>query len=131
MKVRYGIGFLVAILACIAVFSGAYYYSYQGVKQKQQAALEEKQRLEAEAELKKLEKEQAIAAEGDASKASAYYLMELNGYVVVYLSDKTTVYEYTNIAVEHLPEEIREEIDAGKEIATDEELYGFLENYSS
>ena len=61
----------------------------------------------------------------------AYYLKELNGYVVVYLSDKKTVYEYTDISLEDLPENLQKEIQNGKYIETSESLYGFLENYSS
>ena len=32
-------------------------------------------------------------------KEDCYYLMEVNGYVVVYLSDKVTPYEYTAIVL--------------------------------
>ena len=57
--------------------------------------------------------------------------MEVNGYVVVYLSDKKTAYEYTDILYDVLPATIREEIRNGKYMESTEELYGFLENYSS
>lgn len=57
--------------------------------------------------------------------------MEVNGYVVVYLSDKKTAYEYTDILYDELPATIREEIRNGKYMESTEELYGFLENYSS
>lgn len=60
-----------------------------------------------------------------------YYLAAENGYVTVYYSDKKTVYEYTNIDIDHLPEELKGEIVNGKNIATLDELYNFLENYSS
>ena len=68
---------------------------------------------------------------GQALKDDCYYLKELNGYVVVYLSDKKTVYEYTDISLEDLPENLQKEIQNGKYIETSESLYGFLENYSS
>lgn len=127
MKAKYGIGLLIAIIICMALFSGAYYMSYRNLKQ-QLAAAEEQAELEEQA---RLEEELAVAAEGDASQAEQFYLLPLNGYVVVYLSDKTTVYEYTNIAMDHLPENVRTEVENGKGIATETELYGFLENYSS
>ena len=57
--------------------------------------------------------------------------MEVNGYIVVYLSDKETPYEYTDIRYDDLPAVLRQEIRNGKYIADLEELYGFLENYSS
>ena len=60
-----------------------------------------------------------------------YYLAEKNGYVVVYLSDKKTVYEYTDILFRDLPEDLQAEIETGKPVENTELLYGFLENYSS
>ena len=60
-----------------------------------------------------------------------YYLMELHGFVVVYLSDKETIYEFTEIPVNDLPEEVKQEVAEGKHISTVKELYAFLENYSS
>ena len=51
--------------------------------------------------------------------------------LAVYLQDGQTLYEYTDISVQELPEELQEEIISGKRIETTEELYGFLENYSS
>ena len=45
--------------------------------------------------------------------------------------DKTTIYELTEIPLTDLPEEIQQEIIKGKYVETAEELYAFLENYSS
>jgi len=131
MKGKYGIGSLVVIFACVVLFSGAYYLSYSNQKQKQQAEAEENAKSELDNESMRFEEEQSVATEGEAAKSAVYYLLPLNGYVVVYRSDRSTVYEYTNIAMEDLPETVRTEVENGKEIATDEELYGFLENYSS
>ena len=75
--------------------------------------------------------EPTVSADGQALKEDCYYLMEVNGYVVVYLSDKKTAYEYTDILYDELPATIREEIRNGKYMESTEELYGFLENYSS
>lgn len=60
-----------------------------------------------------------------------YYLCEVNGYIVVYKSDKKTPYEYTDILYKELPELLKKEIKNGKYIKDEKELYGFLENYSS
>ena len=57
--------------------------------------------------------------------------MEVNGYIVVYLSDKSTPYEYTSIRFDELPERLQKEIRNGKYVESAEALYGFLENYSS
>ena len=71
------------------------------------------------------------AAEGEAVQEDGFYLSELHGYVVVYLSDKTTIYELTEIPLADLPEEVEQEISTGKFVDTAAELYAFLENYSS
>ena len=55
----------------------------------------------------------------------------MQGFVVVYLNDRKTIYEMTEIPLSDLPEEVRQEIAAGKYVAARDELYGFLENYSS
>lgn len=72
-----------------------------------------------------------LATQGNTSKKEYFYLSELNGYVVVYREDKNTIYEYTNIAISDLPEQLKSEIVDGKKINSVQELYGFLENYSS
>lgn len=60
-----------------------------------------------------------------------YYLVEENGCVTVYYIDQKTVYEYTNILVEMLPEDIREQVQHGKYITDEDSLYDFLETYTS
>ncbi len=76
-------------------------------------------------------KEEVILTDGQAPNEDCYYLYEINGYVVVFLSDKKTAYEYTDILVDELPKSLSTEIQNGKYIKNMEELYGFLENYSS
>lgn len=75
--------------------------------------------------------EESVSTDGQAYKEECYYLYEKNGYIIVYLSDQKTPYEYTDILIEDLPELLRQEIRNGKYIKDKEELYGFLENYSS
>lgn len=60
-----------------------------------------------------------------------YYLIAENNYVTVYYMDKTTVYSYTDIYLNSLPEELQQEIVGGKYILDIKELYNFLENYST
>ena len=77
------------------------------------------------------ETEQTVSTQGGAHKEGVYYLKNRNGYVIVYLDDQTSIYEYTNIRVEELPEELQNEIREGKRLEGKDKLYGFLENYSS
>lgn len=120
---KYSIGFVIAGLSVLLLVSGAYQLSYHAVEER---AAEEKVQ---EAEIQ--ETEESVETEGEAMKNFCYYLLEKNGYVVVYLSDKETVYEYTSIDVETLPVTVQNEVKNGKYIEDIEELYGFLENYSS
>lgn len=75
----------------------------------------------------------AVMADGsrEAGGYGSYYLTEQEGYVLVCLSDKETVYETTSIRVESLPEKLQEEIRNGKFLKDQQELYSFLENYSN
>lgn len=63
--------------------------------------------------------------------AFRYYLIAVDGEVVVYYGDKKTVYEYTGIETKKLTKEDRKMLKQGLEVKDDEELYSILENYSS
>lgn len=119
MQKKYSIGFLMITLAAFAIIGVVYQVSYE--KAQERAAIEEQELIEA----------QTIATEGQALKEDCFYLMEVNGYVTVYMSDRETVYEYTDIQVSELPYTLQNEIKNGKYMENMEELYGFLENYSS
>ena len=60
-----------------------------------------------------------------------YYIKEQDGYVIVFESDERTVYEYTSIRVDELPEKMQESIKKGIKVDSLSQIYGFLENYSS
>ncbi len=60
-----------------------------------------------------------------------YYLKAENGYIVAYYGDKKTVFDYTSVSVENLPERDIEDLEAGILVKDLEQLYGLLENYSS
>ncbi len=60
-----------------------------------------------------------------------FYLTFENDYIVVYLGNKTTLYDYTGISRNSLPDNVANEIQQGKYVDSVEELYEFLENYSS
>lgn len=60
-----------------------------------------------------------------------YYLALKNGKVVVYYSDKKTVYEYTEIDASRLSEQNQSELCYGKYVRDENELYAILESYSS
>ena len=121
MKKRYGIGFLIGMIVVTLVLVCAYQLSYDRAIR----------RMEAEQQAQREKQESVVQTEGDARKEEGYIITEKDGYVIVYLSDKETVYEYTTIEIRYLPENVQEELKKGKEVDSVGQVYGFLENYSS
>lgn len=126
MKRKLSIGFFTASLAAFIILAAAYHFTYERAVDR---AREEMQQTTSQKNIG--ENEETVTTEGDATKEDCYYLMEVNGYVVVFLSDKKTAYDYTNIEVSSLPPELQNEIKNGKYIESTKLLYSFLENYSS
>lgn len=123
MKRKYRIGFFAAIFMIMILLEFGYRWSYQQRVQRKEDNLTFLQ--------EKTEPAEVLAAEGNVEKNSEYLLKELNGYVIVYLSDEKTVYEVTGISVTDLPEEVQNQIREGMKLYSTTELYAFLENYSS
>lgn len=99
-------------------------------------------RREETEELEELQEEEALQEvmgtstepiSGDVSENSAgcFFLMANNGYVAVYYNDMKTLYLSTEIALDQLPDEVRQEILDKKYLKNEEEVYNFLESYSS
>ena len=124
MKNKYGIGFLACMMLTVCAITGAYQVSLEREKEKLRTEIEEQEQIEEE-------QQTTVTADGRVLKEECYYLKEKNGYVVVYLKDKKTAYEYTDILLKELPETLQKEIKNGKYIENAQALYGFLENYSS
>ena len=124
MKTKYIVGFFAAILLFGVLLTAGYQISYERVAERSAAPGNEV------TDTRSITAEGEAAAE-DAEEDEGYYLCEMQGFVVVYLNDRKTIYEMTEIPLSDLPEEVQQEVAAGKYIATRDELYGFLENYSS
>lgn len=60
-----------------------------------------------------------------------FYICRKGEFIVVYYSDLKTVYEYTEIRVDGLIEEIRQNIEQGFYVKDVQELYSILEGYTS
>lgn len=60
-----------------------------------------------------------------------FYLMVADHFIVVYEEDRSTIYMNTDILLDLLPDFLQREIMEGKYVASEEELYLFLESYSS
>ena len=70
-------------------------------------------------------------ASSNIQKAYEYVVVEEEGYLSVYYSDGKTKYMDTDIRMDELGIRLQKEIETGKTFENSEELYDFLENYSS
>lgn len=124
MKLKYMTGFF-SVLLFLALLTAGYRFSYRMMMDRQEKAAENTQM-----------KNEIVQAEGQAmdletEHEGGFYICSLHGYTAVYLDDKKTIYEVTGIELASLPGEVRREVEAGKYVKTEQELYAFLENYSS
>lgn len=65
------------------------------------------------------------------NEPEGFYLMVADHFIVVCEEDRDTLYMNTDILLERLPDSLQREIMDGKYVASEEELYLFLESYSS
>lgn len=113
MRKRYSIGFLILTVGIIVMFSFVYRIHYQRLLEQYELEI----------------KQEDTRTQGDVE--NYYYIKEQDGYVIVFESDERTVYEYTSIRVDELPEKMQESIKKGIKVDSLSQIYGFLENYSS
>jgi len=80
---------------------------------------------------KEEEDAQAEPAQETSTDAYEFLLVNNDNYVAVYSLPENEIYEYTDVILDVLPVELQEEIREGKYLKNEEELYNFLENYTS
>ena len=101
---------------------GSYEKRIELLQEKNEMLLARQEFLRQEAEVK--ESLKVVEPEG-------FVLLEEDGFVAVYEADRKTRYSTTGILLDELPEELQQEIQQGKVIESEEQLYNFLESYSS
>lgn len=137
---------LAGTLAAVILLGLAYYsgflYSQRQYRREEDILLQKLEQLAAQLSMQ--EAQDSVSDGGEKQEASvdpeeikaeyeqeSYYLVLEKGSVNIYLSDKTTLYEHTSIMAEDLPEKLRLEVIEGKRVQGEQELYDFLENYTS
>ena len=75
--------------------------------------------------------ESNIAKTDFETEEEGYYLTVMDGKIVVMEPDQKTIYLTTDIYAEALSETLKQELLKGKFIHSMDELYGFLESYTS
>lgn len=61
----------------------------------------------------------------------SYMIYQDGERLTVYKADSTTVFMETNILVDQLPDDVQEQLKMGIGFQTEDDLYDFLESYSS
>jgi PDZ domain-containing secreted protein len=64
-------------------------------------------------------------------RTGEFLLVDDDNYVTVYHLPEQEIYEYTDVILDVLPDNLKDEIQGGKYLKDEEELYNFLENYTS
>lgn len=123
MKQRYSICIFIAMVVIVAISA---VFVQKNEKEEQ---------LQQEAQNKDL-----IVSEGDSEQVISsskfeenykYIIFEVDGHLQVFYSDNQTMFFDTGILSNSLPDKLSNELDKGIRFQNDEELYEFLENYSS
>ena len=65
------------------------------------------------------------------TKKETFYLIYSEGHLCIYRGDDKIFYDYADVAVNLMPVEIREQLKYGLYITGEQELYEFLQTYSS
>ena len=122
-----GILITTAVGLCIGFWAGTRknWYDYEQrialLEQKNETLLSRQEELEKENTTESL----------NVIEPYAFVLLPEDGFVAVYQADRETLYATTGILLENLPDNLQQEIQDGKIIDSEEQLYNFLENYSS
>lgn len=123
----------IGICLCVAVLTGAGIFieiSEQRAAQKNET---EEQSLESVEYVEETEMvpPPELAESMAVPENYAYVIYEKDGVLMVYEKDGKTEYFETNIRVRDLEEKMLENLQKGIYFETEEELYDFLESYSS
>ncbi len=124
MKKTIGICLFTVILA-VCVFSSVVIWNNLSAQRQNNPELADATEMQLETELPELAESMQV------QETYRYLLVEENGVLVVYEKDGRTALLETNIKVEGLNEETQKLLHEGIWITDEEELYDFLESYSS
>lgn len=74
------------------------------------------------------EKQQTMAV---AQTDSTYYLILTEGRVCIYRGEEHVFYDYAVVNLDIMPEDIKQQLQYGLYLSNEQELYDFLQTYSS
>ena len=117
---------------CVILFMG--FWIVWNILSPKEESIELESEKRVENSSKGFKQSENIPSSVETNKEVTYYkymIYQDGERLTVYESDSVTVFMETDILVEELPEDMREQLKLGIGICTEEELYDFLESYSS
>ena len=117
---------------CVILFMG--FWIVWNILSPKEESIELESEKRVENSSKGFKQSKNIPSSVETNKEVTYYkymIYQDGERLTVYESDSITVFMETDILVEELPEDMREQLKLGIGICTEEELYDFLESYSS
>ena len=117
---------------CVILFMG--FWIVWNILSPKEESIELESEKRVENSSKEFKQSENITSSVETNKEVTYYkymIYQDGERLTVYESDSITVFMETDILVEELPEDMREQLKLGIGICTEEELYDFLESYSS
>lgn len=117
---------------CVILFMG--FWIVWNILSPKEESIELESEKRVENSSKGFKQSENIPSSVETNKEVTYYkymIYQDGERLTVYESDSITVFMETDILVEELPEDMREQLKLGIGICTEEELYDFLESYSS
>ena len=117
---------------CVILFMG--FWIVWNILSPKEESIELESEKRVENRSKGFKQSEKIPSSVETNKEVTYYkymIYQDGERLTVYESDSITVFMETDILVEELPEDMREQLKLGIGICTEEELYDFLESYSS
>lgn len=127
--------FVIGLFTGLSVYLTRYFYPKQYVKNEVgeyvKVAAVPNQNTRSVHQSTAAQKEEASSENKQKKKTNGFIAKSFNGTIVILNGDGKTVYEYTDISIHLLPDDLQEEVIKGYRLKDDEALYNFLETYSS
>ena len=117
---------------CVILFMG--FWIVWNILSPKEESIELESEKRVENSSKGFKQSENIPSSVETNKEVTYYkymIYQDGERLTVYESDSITVFMETDILVDEVPENMREQLKLGVGISTEEELYDFLESYSS
>ena len=127
MKQRYTVGLFFVLLFLLLVLCISSFW----MRHRKPAKMVDPYFYQSEEEAEDIENTSKTVFTQDVINSEGYYILYKGEDISVYYSDKQTVYFTTDLTIEDIPAYLLEKLREGIYMETEEDMYHFLESYSS